>query len=264
VGFQLDGRVALVTGATGGIGTATVLALAEAGADICLADVCPKERTQELADRICKMGRRAIAVQVNTSKAEDVDQMVRKAVDAFGGLDILFNNAGIFSMASLEETSEEEWNRILAVNITGTFLCTKRVVPEMKRRGKGKIINTGSIFGAYGAPNCVPYCASKMAVHGLTHALAVELGRYKINVNAIGPGNIVTPINTVLYESIAAEIGKPGDIEAGKRELTKRSYPIGRLGEPTDIANAVVYLASDASDFVTGQILFVDGGYTAL
>ncbi len=147
----------------------------------------------------------------------------------------------------------------MAVNVKGQFLCAKAVVPQMMKQKNGKIINVGSIFGHNGVTGCLAYGVSKMAIHGFTRMLAVELAPYNIKVNAVAPGNIVTPINIPLYQSMSPK----GDIEEGKRILAEKLYPIGRLGEVWDIARGIVYLASEESDFVTGHILFIDGGYSA-
>ena len=256
--MKLDGKVAIVTGASSGIGKAGALALAEAGADVVVNGRSQMQKAEEVAHQIEAMGRKALAVQADVSKSEDVDRLVSQTVDSLGKVDILFNNAGIGEFAPLEEHSDEMWQRTIDINLTGHFNCCRRVVPEMKKLGKGKIINNGSIFGHHGVPNAVAYGVSKMGIHGLTRCLAVELAPYKLNVNAVAPGNVVTPINDGLYKMMA---GESGDIEVGKKELAK-SYPWGRLGEVGDIAPAVVYFASDDSDFVTGQILFIDGGYS--
>jgi NAD(P)-dependent dehydrogenase (short-subunit alcohol dehydrogenase family) len=159
-------------------------------------------------------------------------------------------------MASIEDHSPDIWLQTLNVNLTGQFLTCQRVIPEMKKLGKGKIVNGGSIFGHQGVPGCVAYGVSKMGVHGMTRCLAAELAPHKINVNAVAPGATMT----AMADDFLMAIGN-GDMKAGEQELVK-SYPIGRLGQPDDIGNAVVYLASDAADFITGQILFIDGGYT--
>jgi NAD(P)-dependent dehydrogenase (short-subunit alcohol dehydrogenase family) len=256
--MKLEGKVAVVTGASSGIGRAGAIALAEAGADVVVNGHSQMEKAEEVAHLVEALGRKAIAVRADVSKPEDVDRLITQTVGTMGKVDILFNNAGIIQVASLEEHSDEIWHRTIEVNLTGHFLCCRRVVPEMKKLGRGKIINNGSIFGHQGVPNAVAYGVTKMGIHGLTRCLAVELAPHKISVNAIAPGNVVTPINDPIYQFMA---GDSGDIEVGKRELAK-FYPWGRLGEVADITPALIYFASDDSDFVTGQILFIDGGYS--
>ncbi len=254
--MQLEGKSAIVTGSSSGIGRAAALALAKAGADVVVNGNSQMAAAEEVAHEIEGLGRTSFAVQADVSKAEDVDRLVTIAVSELGKVDILYTNAGIFRMASIEDHSPDIWLQTLNVNLTGQFLACQRVVPEMKKLGKGKIINNGSIFGHQGVPGCIAYGVSKMGIHGMTRCLAIELAPHKINVNAVAPGNIMTPLSDDFYLALGN-----GDMEAGKQEVVK-SYPIGRLGEPEDIGNAVVYLASDAADFITGQIIFVDGGYS--
>lgn len=254
--MQLEGKSAIVTGSSSGIGRAAALALANAGADVAVNGHSKMEAAEEVAHEIEQLGRKSLAVQADVSNTEDVDRLVTHAVETLGKVDILFTNAGVFHMASIEEHSPAIWLQTLSVNLIGQFLTCQRVVPEMKKLGKGKIVNNGSIFGHQGVMGCVAYGASKMGVHGMTRCLAAELAPHKINVNAVAPGNIMTAMSDDFYLALGG-----GDMEAGKQEAVK-AYPLGRLGQVDDIAGAVVYLASDAADFITGQILFVDGGYT--
>jgi NAD(P)-dependent dehydrogenase (short-subunit alcohol dehydrogenase family) len=258
--MRLAGKVAIVTGASSGIGEAAALRLAEEGADVCVHGWKGMQRAEEVAHAIEKKGRRAIALRADVADSKSVDRMVTQAVRALGKVDILFNNAGIFKMTTAEGHTDELWEETLAINLTGHFYCARRVIPEMKKLGHGKIINNGSIFGHNGVTMALAYAVTKMGIHGLTRCLAVELAPYQINVNAVAPGNIVTPMNDVLYDYLAEQAGRPGDRKAGMKALLA-SYPIGRLGDVQDIAGMVAYLASEEADFITGQIFFVDGGY---
>jgi len=254
--MQLEGKSAIVTGSSSGIGRAAALALAKAGADVIVNGNSHMEKAEEVAHEIEGLGRQSLAVQADVSKSDDIDRLVTIAVDKLGKVDILFTNAGVFHMGYVEDHTPEMWMETLTVNLTGQFLTCQRVIPEMKKLGKGKIVNNGSIFGHQGVPGCIAYGVSKMGVHGMTRCLAVELAPHKINVNAVAPGATMTAMIDGFLEAIG-----DGDREAGKQEVVK-SYPLGRLGQPEDIGNAVVYLASDEADFMTGQIMFVDGGYS--
>src|SRR3972149_11024629 len=183
--ISLEGRAALVTGASSGIGRAAALALAESGADVCVHGHAHMAEAEAVAHAIVKLGRKAIAVNADITLSDEVNRLVRTMVKEFGRVDIAFANAGIMQLATLEETTDELWRRHLDINVTGAFLTVRRVVPEMKRLGKGKIITNGSIFGAYGVPGAVAYCVTQMAIHGLTRALAIELAPHRINVNAV-------------------------------------------------------------------------------
>lgn len=257
--MRLDGKVAIITGASSGIGAGIALEFGREGAKVCCAD---KELNgaQEIADQINEEGGtgHAIAVQMDVTVSGEVESGVGQVHDEWGRIDILANNAGILCMESFLDHTEEIWDNTMAVNVKGQFLCAKAVVPYMIEQKFGKIINTGSIFGHNGVAGCLAYGVSKMAIHGFTRMLAVELAPYNIRVNAVAPGNIVTPLNIPLYESMSPK----GDVEEGKRILAEKLYPIGRVGDVRDIALGVVYLASDESDFVTGHILFIDGGYS--
>lgn len=258
--MRLKEKVAIVTGAGSGIGAETALEFGREGSRVCCADrdlrgakaTAEKINNEAGADN-------AMAAKVDVTQGAEVESAVQQVHQQWGKIDILANIAGILYMKDFLDHTEEIWDATMAVNVKGSFLCTKAVVPYMKEQKFGKIINTGSIFGHNGVSGCLAYGVSKMAIHGFTRMLAVELAPYNIRVNAVAPGNIVTPINIPLYESMSPT----GDVEEGKRILAEKLYPIGRLGDVLDIARGIVYLASDESDFVTGHILFIDGGYSA-
>jgi NAD(P)-dependent dehydrogenase (short-subunit alcohol dehydrogenase family) len=258
--MRLEGKVAIVTGSASGIGAETAKEFGRQGAKVGCADLS-QAGAQAIAEAINSetSGDNAIAVIMDVTKPEEVESGIAKVHKKWRKIDILVNNAGTLYMKSFLEHTEEIWDRTMTVNVKGQFLCAKAVVPYMMSQKKGKIINVGSIFGHNGVTGCLAYGVSKMAIHGLTRMLAVELAPHNIKVNAIAPGNIITPLNIPLYESMSPR----KDVEEGKHVLAEKYYPLGRLGQVQDIAQGMVYLASDESDFVTGHILFIDGGYSA-
>lgn len=247
---RLKDKVAIITGAGSGIGRAMATIFAKEGAKVIVADY-NEETANETVDLIKRAGGKAMASKTDVSKADQIDAMVKLAVDTFGGLDILVNNAGVVEMADIAHTTEEIWQKTIDVDLKGVFLGIKAALPELEKRGKGKIISTASIAGLVGFNGIPAYCAAKGGVVNLTRGLAVDLAAKKINVNAIAPGVIKT--------NMTSDILKDPKMAEGLLAQT----PIGRLGEPEDIAWAAVYLASDESDFVTGEIIVVDGGWTA-
>lgn len=259
--MKLEGKVAIVTGASSGIGSKIARRFGREGARICCTGHRSMKGAKATADLINKEqdNEQAFAIQVDVAQKAEVEKLVAAVREKWGKIDILVNNAGILYMKDFLDHTEEIWDETMAVNVKGHFLCTQAVVPHMKEQKYGKIVNLGSIFGHNGVAGCLAYGVSKMAIHGFTRMLAVELAPYHISVNAVAPGNVVTPINIPLYESMSPE----GDVEEGKRILAEKYYPIGRLGNVKDIAAGVTYLVSDDADFVTGHILFIDGGYSA-
>jgi NAD(P)-dependent dehydrogenase (short-subunit alcohol dehydrogenase family) len=249
--LRLDGKVAIVTGGGGGLGTLACCAFAEAGADV-VVTARRLDKCEATAERVRALGRKALAVSTDVTKSDEVRALVDATVRSFGRVDILFNNAGITSPRSMEDSSEEEWLRVVDVNIKGTYLCTKAVVPAMKAQGGGAIINMGSILSRRGMANRSAYAVSKAAIASFTKSMAFELGADGITVNALGPTVIVTDLNRELVRT------QPQLYDA----LLART-PLKRLGQPEDIAGALVFLASPAARFITGQTLYVDGGYTA-
>jgi NAD(P)-dependent dehydrogenase (short-subunit alcohol dehydrogenase family) len=249
--MRLAGKSAIVTGGAGGIGRATSLALAAEGARVAVVDL-QQDAAEAVAAEIRAAGGEALAIAADVSAEADVERAVATAVDAFGGLDIAFNNAGIIRRTTAVETTVEEWDRVFGVNVRGIFLMCKHVVPVMAAKGKGSIINTGSGWGLKGGGQAISYCASKGAVVNMTRALAIDHGPQGIRVNSVNPGDV----NTGMLRDEARQLGQ----EAGAFLADAADRPLGRMGEPTEIAAAVVWLASDESSYVTGSALVVDGG----
>lgn len=247
--MRLQNKVAIITGAGSGIGRGMALTFAREGAKMVLAD-WSDEGGKETVGLVEAQGGEAVFVKTDVSKAGDVEEMVKTCVDHFGRVDILVNNAGIVKFGALHETPEEDWDAVIDVNLKSIFLTTKRVIPEMLKAGKGKIVNIASIAGLVGFDQIAPYCASKGGIIAFTRATALEYAKSKININCIAPGVIKTAMTK---DMLASEESKKG---------YESQTPYPRLGEPEDIAEATVYLSADESDFVTGQVLTVDGGWT--
>ncbi|MEV6525622.1 SDR family NAD(P)-dependent oxidoreductase [Longispora sp. NPDC051575] len=246
---MLQGKRAIVSGAASGIGLATAELFAELGARVVLADL-DLDRAREHADRIG-----GVAVRCDVSKAADCERAVATAVEAFGGLDTVFNNAGIIRRSTVEDITEDDWDLVMAVNIKSIMLMSRYAVPHLRAAGGGSIINTGSGWGMSGGGRAVSYCASKGAVVNMTRAMAIDHGPDNIRVNCVCPGDTATG----MLADEAAQLG--ATVESFYVDAADR--PLGRIGQPREIAQAVAYLASDAASFVSGAILPVDGGGTA-
>lgn len=241
---ELDGRVALVTGAGRGIGLATALALARRGASLAINDL-DRAEAERAAALAADLGVQAAICPADVADAQQVQGMVQMALARFGRLDILINNAGIGGRGhTLLEVTLDEWQRMIAVDLTGVFLCCQAAVPAMIRQGGGKIVNISSVFGLHGAAGSVPYSAAKAGVIGLTKALAQELAAYRINVNAVAPGVIDTAMSRA----------------RGTVETMRAAVLWPRLGCPEDVAELVAYLVSPRAEFITGQVISPNGG----
>jgi len=238
-------RVAVVTGASRGIGRSIALALAAGGAKIVAADIS-LEGCQDLVEELAKTGSEALAVQCNVAVAEDAERLVNAAMEKFGKVDILVNNAGITRDGLLVRMKDEEWDAVLSVNLKGAFVCTRAVSKVMTKQRYGRIINIASIVGQMGNAGQANYCASKAGLIGLTKSNARELAKRNITVNAVAPGFIATDMTEALPEKVRQELAA--------------QIPMERLGSAEDIANAVFFLASDNSAYITGQVVAVNGG----
>lgn len=243
--MRLKDKVALVTGGGRGIGKAIVLALAKEGADIVTCDI-NLENLKEVAAEIEKLGRKVLILKADVSKMGEVEEMVKKALDKFIKIDILVNNAGITRDNLILRMSEEEWDQVLDINLKGTFNCLKTVTRPMMKARSGRIINIASVVGIMGNPGQANYAASKAGIIGLTKSAAKELASRGINVNAVAPGFIETSMTEALGDK-------------AKEKLTSQ-IPLKRLGEVADVANLVVFLASDSASYITGEVIKVDGG----
>ena len=252
--MKLKDRVAIVTGAASGIGRASAIAFAREGARVVVVDRNEREG-EETASAISAEGYEAFFARVDVAREAEVAQMVQEAAARWGRIDILFNNAGVLLVKPVEETSEEEWDQVMAINVKAAFLAIKHVVPHMRRGGKGAILNTGSIGSFTGQVGTPAYSASKGAIALLTKSLALDLGRDNIRVNCVCPGITDTPM-------LREHLGHGAEGENRIRARLAR-VPTGKILSPEDIARAAVYLVSDESEGITGILHVIDGGLIA-
>ena len=248
--MRLKNKVAIITGAGSGIGQGIAFAFIKEGAKVVVADWSEKSG-EETVEQIHKKGGDAVFIKTDVSKAENIDEMAKICLDKFGRIDILVNNAGILKSSALHKTSEQDWDAVLNINLKSVFLGCKKVIPEMLKQGSGKIINITSIAGLVGFDKLGSYCASKGGIIALTREMVLEYAPKKINVNCIAPGVIKTSMTKGMLDDPAT------------KQFLESSTLYPRLGEPKDIAMAAVYLASNESDFVNGEVLVVDGGWIA-
>jgi len=248
--FDLSSKVALITGASRGLGKAMALALAEAGAHVALA-ARGAEALERAAQEVRALGRKALVVPADVTEVAQIRAMVRRAVDHFGRLDILIPAAGINIRGPAVDFAEADWDRVMAVNLKGVFFTCQAAGRIMIEQGSGSIINVASLTTTFGFPNIAPYCASKGGVGQLTKSLASEWAPYGVRINAVAPGYYRTAMTEPLFQ------------DSDFRGYIHSRIPMGRPGVPKDLGGTVVFLASDASAYITGQILYVDGGWTA-
>jgi 3-oxoacyl-[acyl-carrier protein] reductase len=243
--MDLKGKIAIVTGAAQGIGKVIALGLAKCGAAISVSDI-NEDSLSSAVKEIEALGRKAIAVKMDVSSLKDCEEMVKKTIDAFGKVDILINNAGITRDTVLLRMKEEQWDQVIQVNLKGTFNCTKAVIRSMFKQKSGKIINISSVTGAMGNAGQANYSASKAAVMGFTKSIAREYAHCGITVNAVAPGFIKTAMTDAIPEK--------------DRDAMISIIPAKRLGLPEDVADTVCFLASDMANYITGQVIHINGG----
>jgi 2-deoxy-D-gluconate 3-dehydrogenase len=246
--FDLEGKIAIVTGASRGLGKAMAIGLAKAGAIVVVTDVLD---TSETVNEIKKINRESFGLKVDVSNKSVVESMVKQILKKFGRIDILVNNAGILRTSDAEKLDIEDWRKVIDINLTGQFLCAQAVGKHMIRQRSGKIINISSIAGLSGYASSAPYSASKAGVISLTKTLAAEWGKYYINVNAICPGIFATDMTKDYLK------------DEQFKSMIKTKVPLARYAEPEELIGTVVFLASKASDYITGHSIVIDGGWTA-
>jgi len=243
--MRLQNKTAIITGAGNGLGKAAAQLFAKEGANVVIADFSEAEG-QKVAKEIEASGGKATFIQVNVAEKESVEQLVKQTIETYGTVDILINNAGIIADGMLHKLSDEDWHKVLDVNLTGVFYCAQAVIPTMLAQGSGRIINTSSVSGVYGNVGQTNYAATKAGVVGMTKSWAKELGGKGINVNAVAPGFIETRMTASVPDNVLDKM--------------KAIVPLKRLGKPEEIANAYLFLASDEASYVNGTVLHVDGG----
>lgn len=244
--MNLSGKVALITGASRGIGRACAIKMAELGADVAVNYSSNRALAEEVVKQILNMGRKAVAIQADVSKQKEAEDMVKRTIEALGSLDILVNNAGVTRDALLIRMKEEEWSRVLDTNLNSVFYTTKAASKYMMKKRQGRIINISSVVGVAGNAGQANYAASKAGIIGFSKSIAKELAQRNVLVNVIAPGFIETDMTDVLNEQ--------------QRDAILSAIPLRRYGKPMDVAKAAAFLASDESSYLTGQVIYVDGG----
>ena len=254
---QLQGKVAVVTGAGAGIGRGSAMVLARAGARVVVNDI-DAESGVETVRRINEAGGEATFIRADVAKNDEVKSLVTQTEQAYDGLDIMFANAGITNYVDLEDMDEAEMDRILDINLKGALLCAKHSIGIMKNRGGGSIVFCSSVLNTIGFPQCVVYSSTKAGMVGAARTLAVEIGKYNIRVNVVSPGTINTPM--LERDMVDMNVNEAKSY----RQRLRNANALGRIGEPEDVGNAVVWLCSDQAGYITGQNLYVDGAFTAV
>jgi NAD(P)-dependent dehydrogenase (short-subunit alcohol dehydrogenase family) len=251
--LELAGKAVVVCGGATGIGRSCAVAFAREGSRVAILDWNPGALAEAEAE-LRGIGAEVLTLVADVSDSTSVDTAHAAVIETFGGIDVGFNNAGIITPAkAIEDTTDEDWNKVIAVNLTGVFLCMRAQVRHMRPRGAGVIVNTASAAALVGAPGTTPYTASKHAILGLTRTVALELATTGVRVNSVAPGTVETPLNSVLFDNE----------DPFADALVRKGHPVGRNAQPREIADAVLWLASPRSSFVTGSTLVIDGGFTA-